>query len=91
MTQERPNIFTQRVAHIEPGKQIDVNVVYFNTLAYVDGWYEFRFPMVVGPRFNPPGSTEGVGAVARGGHGISVAQPVPVPDGVRYETTVQER
>jgi len=22
----------------------------------VDGWYEFRFPMVVGPRFNPPGS-----------------------------------
>jgi len=71
MTQERPNIFTQRVANIEPGKQIDVNVLYFNTLAYVDGWYEFRFPMVVGPRFNPPGSTEGVGAVARGGHGIS--------------------
>ncbi|MBM4040882.1 MAG: VWA domain-containing protein [Planctomycetes bacterium] len=71
MTQERPNIFTQRVANIEPGKQIDVNVLYFNTLAYVDGWYEFRFPMVVGPRFNPPGSTEGVGAVGRGGHGIS--------------------
>ncbi len=26
-----------------------------------------------------------------GDHGISVAQPVPVPDGVRYDTTVQER
>lgn len=71
LTQERPNIFTQKVANIEPGKEIDVNIKYFNTLAYVDGWYEFVFPMVVGPRFNPPGYTEGVGAVARGRAGIS--------------------
>jgi Ca-activated chloride channel family protein len=71
LTQERPNIFTQKVANIEPGKAIDVNIKYFNTLAYVDGWYEFVFPMVVGPRFNPPCSTGGVGAVARGRPGIS--------------------
>jgi len=71
LTQERPNIFTQKVANIEPNKQIDVNIKYFNTLAYVDGWYEFIFPMVVGPRFNPPGYTDGVGAVARGKKGIS--------------------
>ncbi len=71
LTQERPNIFTQKVANIEPNKQIDVNIKYFNTLAYADGWYEFVFPMVVGPRFNPPGFTDGVGAVARGKAGIS--------------------
>jgi Ca-activated chloride channel family protein len=71
LTQERPNIFTQKVANIEPSKKIDVNIKYFNTLAYVDGWYEFVFPMVVGPRFNPPGFTDGVGAVARGRTGIS--------------------
>ncbi len=71
LTQERPNIFTQKVANIEPGKQIDINIKYFNTLAYVDGWYEFVFPMVVGPRFNPPGFTDGVGAVGRGKGGIS--------------------
>jgi len=71
LTQERPNIFTQKVANIEPGKAIDVDIKYFNTLAYVDGWYEFVFPMVVGPRFNPPGSTDGVGAVARGTTGVS--------------------
>jgi len=71
LTQERPNIFTQKVANIEPKKQIDVNIKYFSTLAYVDGWYEFIFPMVVGPRFNPPGSTDGVGAVAYGKTGIS--------------------
>jgi Ca-activated chloride channel family protein len=71
LTQERPNIFTQKVANIEPGREIDVNIKYFNTLAYVDGWYEFVFPMVVGPRFNSPGCTDGVGAVARGKAGIS--------------------
>ena len=71
LTQERPNIFTQKVANIEPHKEIDVNIKYFNTLAYVDGWYEFIFPMVVGPRYNPAGSTDGVGAVAYGRTGIS--------------------
>ncbi len=71
MTQERPNIFTQSVANIEPGKAIDIHIRYFHTLAYDDGWYEFVFPMVVGPRFNPPGSTDGVGAVARGSQGAS--------------------
>ena len=71
LTQERPNIFTQSVANIEPGKQIDVNITYLHTLAYVDGWYEFVFPMVVGPRFNPPGREDGVGAVGRGNGGAS--------------------
>ncbi len=69
LTQERPNVFTQAVANIEPGKRIDVEITYFHTLAYDDGWYEWVFPMVVGPRFNPPGHTGGIGAVARGDHG----------------------
>jgi Ca-activated chloride channel family protein len=71
LTEERPNIFTQSVANIEPGKQIDVDITYFNTLTYADGWYEFVFPMVVGPRFNPPSITDGVGATARGRQGAS--------------------
>jgi len=71
LTQERPNIFMQSVANIEPGKSIDVSITYFNTLQYRDGWYEFVFPMVVGPRFNPPGTSDGVGAVARHSGGRS--------------------
>ncbi len=63
--QQRPNIFTQKVANIEPGKRIDVNIRYFHTLAYEDGWYAFVFPTVVGPRFNPVGSRDPVGAVPR--------------------------
>lgn len=70
MTQERPNIFTQSVANIEPLTGIDIRIKYFNTLAYDDGWYEFVFPMVVGPRYNPAGS-DGIGAVRRGQQGAS--------------------
>ncbi|HEY8747569.1 MAG TPA: VIT domain-containing protein, partial [Tepidisphaeraceae bacterium] len=74
LTQERPNVFTQAVANIEPGRQIDIDIRYFNTLDYRDGAYEFVFPMVVGPRFNPPGYYGGIGAVARGGQGSSRQQ-----------------
>lgn len=76
MTQERPNIFTQRVANIEPGRGIDITITYFSTLAYHDDAFEFVFPMVVGPRFNPPstsrgGQGAGIGAAARGQPGAS--------------------
>ncbi len=78
MTQERPNIFTQSVANIEPGRRIDVSIRYYHTLAYDDGWFEYVFPMVVGPRFNPPGSADGVGAVPRTRAGAP-GQPTEVP------------
>ncbi|SPE61861.1 Vault protein inter-alpha-trypsin domain protein [Verrucomicrobia bacterium] len=71
LTEERPNVFSQSVANLEPGKEIDVDIKYIQTLPYHDGWYEFVFPMVVGPRFNPPGTTEGIGAVGRGQAGLS--------------------
>ncbi|MBI3273387.1 MAG: VWA domain-containing protein [Planctomycetes bacterium] len=72
LDQERANVFTQKVANLEPGKAVDVNLTYFHCLPYVDGWYEFVFPMVVGPRYNPPSTTDGIGAVARGCEGASV-------------------
>lgn len=85
LTQERPNIFTQKVANIEPGKQIDVNIKYFHTLAYEDGWYEFVFPMVVGPRFNPAGFTDGIGAVGRASGQSTSGQPTSGGSGQKTE------
>ena len=67
LVQRRPNIFEQKVANIEPGKSIDVDITYFSTLAYKDGWYSFVFPTVVGPRFNPPGHPDPIHALPRGG------------------------
>jgi Ca-activated chloride channel family protein len=74
LSQVRPNIFEQKVANIEPGKQIDINIRYFNTLGYSDGWYSFTFPMVVGPRFNPEGTPDPVHAVGHGGR-ADLSQP----------------
>jgi Ca-activated chloride channel family protein len=53
LDQERPNIFTQSVANIMPGEKVTVQISYVETLKYEDGAYEFVFPMVVGPRYNP--------------------------------------
>lgn len=69
LVQHRPNIFEQKVANIEPGNAIDVDIRYFHTLAYNDGWYSFVFPTVVGPRYNPPGSSDPIVAAPRGAAG----------------------
>ncbi len=41
------------MANIAPGSKIDVVISYVQTLTYDAGQYEFVFPMVVGPRYNP--------------------------------------
>ncbi|GMU91720.1 MAG: hypothetical protein AMXMBFR4_07780 [Candidatus Hydrogenedentota bacterium] len=53
LDQERPNIFTQSVANILPGDNIEITISYVEYLKYEDGEYEFSFPMVVGPRYIP--------------------------------------
>jgi len=51
LEQERANIFTQSLANIQPGEQIDVIIRYTDSLKFVGGSYEFVFPMVVGSRY----------------------------------------
>ena len=53
LEQERPNIFTQSVANIEPGAKIEIEISYVEILESKDGEYTFDFPMVVGPRYIP--------------------------------------
>ncbi|MBW4620786.1 MAG: after-VIT domain-containing protein [Cyanosarcina radialis HA8281-LM2] len=53
LEQERDNVFTQSLANIKPGEQIDVIIRYTDSLKFEGGNYEFVFPMVVGPRFIP--------------------------------------
>ena len=80
LDQERPNIFTQSVANIEPGAQVTIEIAYVETLKFEDGWYEFSFPMVVGPRYNPSQVTDAsrispaiTPQGTRAGHDISLA------------------
>ena len=51
LEQERPNIFTQSVGNIKPSEEIHIEISYVDVLNYDLGTYEFRFPMVVGPRY----------------------------------------
>src|SRR5436190_2444769 len=55
--QQRPNIFTQAVANILPGQQINVAISYVETLKYDEGSYEWHFPMMVGERYIPGAKT----------------------------------
>ncbi|HMS44042.1 MAG TPA: VIT domain-containing protein, partial [Pyrinomonadaceae bacterium] len=78
LDQERTNIFTQSVANILPGEKIIIEISYVETLKYEGGSYEFVFPMVVGPRYNPTSVQETNKikppfAENRAGHDISIS------------------
>lgn len=62
LEQERPNIFTQSVANIEPGAEIDVEISYVEVLEPSEGRYTFSFPTAVGPRYIPGASSASEGA-----------------------------
>ncbi len=51
LDQERPNIFSQRVANILPGQQIRVEIALTQPVVYRAGRYQWEFPTVVGPRY----------------------------------------
>jgi Ca-activated chloride channel family protein len=90
LDQERPNIFTQSVANILPGEQIKITISYVEKLSYVNGAYEFVFPMVVGPPYIPGAQTLNHGR-SGGGYSPDTDQvpdasritPKPPPPGVR--------
>lgn len=59
LEQERPNIFTQSVANIEPGADITIEISYIETIPQRDGEFSFVFPTVVAPRYIPGGGSVG--------------------------------
>ena len=92
LDQERPNIFTQSVANLEPNKQVEVTITYVDQLPYEAGTYTFAFPTVVGPRFVPGAGPEGAGVSdaakihpnyaapgTRSGHDLSIALSIDAP------------
>lgn len=87
LDQERPNIFTQAVANIEPGATVEITLKYTDLLPYEDGRFTFAFPTVVGPRFNP-GSPAGKAGTGRDRDtdlvpDASLLSPPVTPEGTR--------
>ena len=93
LDQERPNIFTQSVANILPGEKVTVEISYVETLKYDGGTYEFVFPTVVAPRYNPA-QVRDVNKISppiaktRAGHDISIE--VALDAGVPIESFVSK-
>ena len=81
LDEERRNVFTQRVANLMPGAEVEIEIRYVETLAYEDGSFSWSFPTVVGPRFVPGQAT------GRSGTG-RIPDTTRVPDASRITPPV---
>jgi Ca-activated chloride channel family protein len=52
LEQQRPNVFTMKVANVMPGDHIEVSLRYSELLVPTAGVYELDYPTVVGPRYS---------------------------------------
>src|SRR6185436_19154631 len=78
--QQRPNLFTNSVAHIGPNEQVRVTIEYQQTLAYDNGEYRLRFPLAVTPRYVPASaSREAMPDEPKAIEAFSVDGPVQTP------------
>jgi len=94
LNQQRPNIFTQAVANILPGQQINVTISYVETLKYDEGAYEWSFPMVVGQRYVPgpeSSSQPAKGTEQTDTQGSTTAANERVPDAQQISPPVMEQ
>lgn len=55
--QQRPNMFTNRVANIGPGETVLIEIEYQAPVRRVAGEYALRLPLVVGTRYQPATTT----------------------------------
>ena len=53
VSQQRPNMFTTKVANIAPKTSVKVSLSYFQSVRYEDETFSFRLPLTITPRFIP--------------------------------------
>src|ERR1044072_7217933 len=51
LEQDRPNVFTMKLANVMPQEEVNIELRYTELLVPTDGTYEVVFPTVVGPRY----------------------------------------
>ncbi len=84
LEQERPNIFTQSVANIEPGVRVAIEITFVQTVPYRDGEFVWSFPTVVAPRYIPGRPTSAAPPVAPEQQG-QVVEPAQAEQGRHRE------
>ena len=84
--QQRPNLFTNRIANIAPGEEITVKLEYVQQVEFSADVFSLRFPMTITPRYMPgiptdPDSTGNVEQVLAVQSALGWARPTDqVPD-----------
>lgn len=53
LEQQRPNLFTSKIANIPPGETITVRIAYQSSARYSDGQFSLFFPLTITPRYSP--------------------------------------
>ena len=74
LSQQLPNMFTTRVANIAPGETVTVQIEYQQGVQRQNTLFSLRFPMVIGPRYQPGAcSLAGPATISRddGGAGMT--------------------
>ncbi len=51
--QQKPNMFSSKVANIGPGEEISVTITYLEKVAFEHGRFKLRFPMTITPQYIP--------------------------------------
>ncbi len=92
LEEERPNVFTMRVANVMPGDRLVAELDYSELLVPEEGIYELVYPTVVGPRYGGhadpardqwianPTLTEGAPAPYRFGFAAHLESAIPVKE-----------
>jgi Ca-activated chloride channel family protein len=75
--QQRPNLFTARVANIPPGETIEVELHYQQPVEYLAGEFSLRLPTTLTPRYMPGAPLAGQPQQWQGGWATPTTQ---VPD-----------
>ena len=73
--QERPNLFTQSVANIAPGEEVEVSIQILHRVKFEAGGFSFRLPTTLTPRYIPGEPLERDQSYAISSNSTGWAQP----------------
>ncbi len=81
--QQRPNLFTNRLANIPPGETVSIELRYQQAVRYQSGEFELRLPTTLTPRYIPGAAVnEAGGPVSWQGGWAAPTNDVPNADAI---------
>jgi Ca-activated chloride channel family protein len=80
LEQQRPNLFTVSISALPSGETAEIEIGYEQVLTYDSGTFSLRFPLAVGPRYQPEPASASPAVATTSTSGGAVAAPATAPD-----------